>query len=192
MPHELTILSTIRNRSAALNLLSEVKRPGIRDLAEYLYDSDYFLAPASTKYHNNFYGGLCLHSLDVTRMFLPRINSIETEMSRESAIVCGLLHDLCKVDYYYRNQNGEWKANKEHPANKLHGCLSVQIAEQFIKLTDEERDVIKFHMGLFSCYGYVKEYSAEELHDAISRFPSVQIFGACDMEEAHLRERKVR
>ena len=141
------------------------------------------------KYHNNFHGGLCLHSLNVTKMFLKRMDKVYLTMDRESAILCGLLHDLCKVGYYYRNMNGEWKSNKDHCANSSHGVLSVQIAEKFIKLTPEEEAVIKYHMGLFSVYGYVKEYTSEDLYGAIARWPSVQIFVACDNEEAHLKRR---
>lgn len=179
----------MRNRMQAINLLHEVKRPGIQDLIEYLDNSDYFLAPASTKYHNNFHGGLCLHCLNVTKMFMQRIQRVETTLTRESAILCGLNHDDCKIGYYYRNENG-WKYNKEHDANKLHGVLSVNIIADFIKLTPEEEAVIKFHMGIFSVLGYVKEYSAEDLYEAISRYPSAQIFAACDNEEAHMRGRK--
>jgi len=184
MTQNLTNSQIVKNRVSVLNLLSEVKRPGISDLIEYLEESSYFLSPASTKYHNNFYGGLCLHSLKVTNMFLPRINKIENSLTRESAILCGLLHDTCKIGYY-NNINGEWKSSKNHAANGLHGVLSVELAEQYIKLTPEEEAVIKFHMGLFSVYGYVKEYSAEELYEAISKYPSVQIFASCDNEEAH-------
>ena len=175
----------VRNRLQVLNMLQEVNRPGITDLIEYLDNTDYFISPASTKYHNNFHGGLCLHSLNVTKMFMKRMSTVNSSINRESAILCGLLHDLCKVGYYYRNMNGEWKSNKEHEANSLHGVLSVDIVERYIKLTPEEEAVIKYHMGLFSVYGYVKEYTTTELYEAISKWPSVQIFAACDNEEAH-------
>ena len=186
----LSKLQISENKNLTLNLLSLVSRPGITDLTEYLETSSFFDSPASTKYHNNFPGGLCLHSLIVTRMFSKRNEKLENSLPLDSVILCGILHDLCKVGYYH--QEGEvWKSDKTHPANQLHGCLSVQIAEQYIKLTPEEEAVIKFHMGLFSVYGYVKEYSAEELHEAISMYPSVQIFAACDNEEAHMKT-KVR
>lgn len=177
----------VNNRIQAINLLNEVKRPGISDLIEYLDLTGFFLDPASSKYHNNFQGGLCLHSLNVTKLFLPRIKISDTSINRESAIICGLLHDICKIGYYART-NGVWKSNKGHDANKLHGCLSVLRAEEFIKLTPEEEAVIQYHMGLFSVFGYVQEYSAEELYEAIAKYPSVQIFAACDNEEAHRRK----
>jgi hypothetical protein len=181
--------SIVANRIKTINMLSEVKRPGIPDLVEYLDNTGYFLSPASTKYHNNFQGGLCLHSLNVTKLFIPRILKVETSLNRESAILCGLLHDLCKVGYYIE-KNGEWKSNKEHEANSSHGVLSVQIIEKFIKLTPEEEAVIKYHMGLFSILGYVKEYTIEDLYEAISQWPSVQIFASCDNEDAHFKIKK--
>jgi len=57
------------NKDLSLSFLRSVKRPGVENLIRYLYNSDYFTAPASTRYHNNFPGGLCLHSLKVMRMF---------------------------------------------------------------------------------------------------------------------------
>lgn len=170
-------------------MLQEVDRVGITDLVEYLDNTDYFLSPASTKYHNNFQGGLCLHSLNVTKMFVKRMSCVNSSLNKESAILCGLLHDLCKVGYYYKNLNGEWKSNKEHEANNSHGVLSVDIVERYIKLTPEEEAIIKYHMGLFSVFGYVKEYSSEELYEAISKYPSVQIFASCDNEDAHQKSK---
>ena len=182
--------STIaKNRIKTINLLNEVDRPGIPDLIEFLDNTNFFLSPASTKYHNNFYGGLCLHCLNVTKLFIPRVKKIDTSLTRESAIICGLLHDLCKIGYY-NNINGQWKSSKNHAANGLHGVLSVDIAKQYIELTPEEEDVIKYHMGLFSVLGYVKEYSVEELYESISKYPSVQIFASCDNEEAHTKRCK--
>ena len=181
--------SIVRNRIKTINLLNEVNRPGIPDLIEFLDSTNFFLSPASTKYHNNFYGGLCLHSLEVTKLFTPRVKKIDTSLTRESAILCGLLHDLCKIGYY-NNINGQWKSSKNHAANGLHGVLSVDIAKQYIELTPEEEDVIKYHMLLHSIFGYIHEYSVEELYEAIKKYPSVQIFASCDNEEAHMKRCK--
>jgi len=58
-----------QNPETVIFLLQDIQRPGIDSLIDYLLNSDYFTAPASTRYHNNFPGGLCLHSLKVMRMF---------------------------------------------------------------------------------------------------------------------------
>jgi hypothetical protein len=70
-------------------------------LCGFLRSCDYYYAPASTKYHGALYGGLAVHSIGVTcRMFelmkptaLPIVGKI---------VLCGLCHDLCKVNFYKR------------------------------------------------------------------------------------------
>lgn len=42
-----------------------VKRDGAKELVEWLTTTDFFTAPASTRYHSAFEGGLVLHSLNV-------------------------------------------------------------------------------------------------------------------------------
>lgn len=175
-----------KNKSFTLNLLSQVKRPGMQNLIHYLLNSNYFYSPASTKYHNNFYGGLNLHGINVYKLFVPRNRALSNPIPRESEVLVSLCHDLCKVGYYYHN-GAKWKGKRDHQMNSAHGVLSVQILKQFIELTPEEEAIIKFHMGLFSVYGYGKEYSAEELHKMISKYPSVQVFASCDNEDAHSR-----
>lgn len=173
-----------KNKNKTLDLLNNVDRPGIDALIYWLETFNFFESPASTKYHNNFEGGLNLHCLGVYDIFSKRNRKLENPVSKESEIICSICHDLCKVDYYYHNGE-EWKSKKEHPMNRLHGVLSVDILQHFIELTKEEEAIIKYHMGLFSVYGYVKEYTAEELHDAISKYITVQVFASCDNEEAH-------
>lgn len=175
-----------KNKSKTLNLLSQVHRPGINNLINYLLKSNYFQSPASTKYHNNFYGGLNLHCINVYNRFTTRNRRLESPLPEDSEIIVSFCHDLCKVGYYYPSKD-RWKGRKNHQMSTLHGVLSVQILKQFIELTPEEEAIIKYHMGLFSVYGYVKEYSAEELHEAISKYPTVQIFASCDNEDAHAR-----
>jgi 23S rRNA maturation-related 3'-5' exoribonuclease YhaM len=58
-----------KNQDDAMFCLETIKRDGIDSLIGYLTESVYFISPASTKYHNSFTGGLCLHSLNVMRMF---------------------------------------------------------------------------------------------------------------------------
>ena len=42
-----------------------IRRPGAASLLNWLLTTDFFEAPASTKYHGNFAGGLVLHSMHV-------------------------------------------------------------------------------------------------------------------------------
>ena len=95
-----------------------IKRSGADELKNYLLRSDFFQAPASTRYHCAFEGGLCEHSVNVYKRLLAIVQNEygdgwEKVYSHETVAVCGLLHDLCKIDFYkqdYRNvkENGEW------------------------------------------------------------------------------------
>jgi hypothetical protein len=95
-------------------------------------------------------------------------------------MISGLLHDLCKVGAYIENSRGYEKV-KDFP--KGHGKLSVARIEEHIKLTQPEKDLVLFHMALFSAY-QIKEFTAWDLHKAIMRTPQVQVFAAIDMMDS--------
>lgn len=171
------------NQENVINMLSGIKRDGMSDLIEYLKESDFFTAPASTRYHRCYEGGLCEHSLNVTSIFSERNRVTGKIIDSDSVILCGVLHDLCKVGLYYID-DGKYKYFTDHPAEKSHARLSIEIIENFIELKSIEKEIILYHMFLFGCYGRVVEYTPEQLHAAISRNPLVQIFAACDMEES--------
>lgn len=85
-------------------ILRRVKRENanIEGLIEKLETSDFFTAPASTKFHNSCYGGLLNHSLNVYNnlRMLVKMKGLEEEISEESIIICGLLHDMAKINFY--------------------------------------------------------------------------------------------
>jgi len=157
-----------------------IERPGIGNLLDYLLESDYFTAPASTRYHNVFKGGLCQHSLNVTREFSKENARWLKSVPRDSVTICGLLHDLCKVGAYVETSNGYEKV-KEFP--KGHARLSISRATKFIELTPVELDIILYHMGLFGAY-LDHEFTAWALHKAITGTPQIQAFAAIDMADS--------
>jgi 23S rRNA maturation-related 3'-5' exoribonuclease YhaM len=171
------------NKQTILALLNSLSRPGVDKLIEFLESSDYFTAPASTKYHRSYPGGLSEHSLNVTPLFKGRNDAMGSIIRIESVIICGLLHDVCKVGYYVKAGNS-YKSVKGHSAANSHASLSIAIIEKYIELHPIEKEIILYHMGLFGCFGYCVEYSPKDMHSAISRNPAVQIFAACDMEES--------
>ena len=86
-----------------------VKRPGADKFLEWLSKSDFFYAPASSKFHNAFEGGLCEHSINVCKRLkmlveqekkLHAANDAVTVITDESIVICGLLHDVCKANFY--------------------------------------------------------------------------------------------
>ena len=95
-----------QNQDTSIFLLQTIKRPGIDSLMDYLLESDYFIAPASTCFHNSFPGALCLHSLNLVHAFNDANKQLMNPLPLDSVIICGLLHDLCKVNVYLETDGG--------------------------------------------------------------------------------------
>ena len=179
----------------------QIHRQGAADLKNYLLRSDFFTAPASTRYHCAYEGGLCEHSINVYRRLLANVKmqfgeEWESKVSRESVAVCGLLHDLCKIDFYkldYRNvkENGEWQRKpyftREEALPFGHGEKSVYIAGSFIKLTREEAMAINWHMGGFDTRVRGGDYSVS---DAYRMFPLAVLLHAADLEATYIDEKR--
>ena len=137
-----------------LSLLKSVNREGIDNLIDFLEKTDFYTAPASTKFHNCYEGGLLAHSLNVYKA-LKEIT--KGQWKDETLIVVGLLHDICKVNYYkvdYRNAKnalGVWEKVPYYAVEDTipygHGEKSVMMISEFIKLTPEEKYAIRWHMG---------------------------------------------
>ena len=119
-------------KSEFINIYKEnIFRDGADKLLDWLINkSDFFTAPASTRFHSAFEGGLCEHSVKTYYRFLQHLNveydgEWEDKISPESAAIIALLHDICKVNYYkidYRNvknENGEWKNVRILPSTTL-------------------------------------------------------------------------
>ena len=99
-----------------------IKRDGADRLLDYLTNKcDFFTAPASTKYHSAYEGGLAQHSLNVyhcLKDYLERERVRDTYgvkgYTDEQIALVALLHDICKTDFYkvdYRNaknEQGQW------------------------------------------------------------------------------------
>ena len=86
---------------------ANIKREGAKELLAWLGTSDFFTAPASTRFHGNYEGGLCEHSLNVFRQLARLCNTYKEELGikswqdkRETVAICSLLHDLCKIGCY--------------------------------------------------------------------------------------------
>ncbi|MDR0856589.1 MAG: hydrolase [Clostridiales bacterium] len=141
-----------------------IKREGAAALREYLLTkSDFFSAPASAKFHSAFAGGLCAHSVNVYNKLVSLLAAQFGETWREkyapeSVAVCGLLHDICKVDCYRPDKrnvkvDGKWEERPYFARDEKlpygHGEKSVYILSGFMKLTREEAMSINWHMGGF-------------------------------------------
>lgn len=120
-------------------------RPGAADLLAWLGTTDFFEAPASTRFHGAYPGGLVEHSLNVYYALLGQ--STIREYGGESIAVVALLHDVCKTGYYRRERDGKYSVKDQLPMG--HGEKSVYLVMKFMDLTDEEALAIRWHMGAY-------------------------------------------
>lgn len=124
--------------------LDLVIRPGAEDLLAWLGTTDFFEAPASTRFHGAFPGGLVEHSLNVYDQLLFDHSALK--YGGQTLAVCALLHDVCKANYYHRDSDG-WTVRDALPMG--HGEKSVYLIQKHMDLTDEEALAIRWHMGAY-------------------------------------------
>ena len=137
----------------------KIERLGIRDLMQWLDGTDFYTAPASTRYHSNFEGGLVAHSLNVYIQLKKLCTTYDCTASEESIAIVALFHDLCKVGCYKtvmrwrKDSNNKWEQYptyefKEDFSYGGHGSKSVFLLQSFIELFPEEASAINCHMGV--------------------------------------------
>ena len=173
----------------------EVTRPGADKLLAWLATTDFFTAPASTRFHGACAGGLVMHSLNVYHALMDRY--FEEGDSPESMAVCGLLHDLCKANYYKtgtRNvkneQTGQWEkvpsffVEDQFPYG--HGEKSVFLIERFIRLKPAEAVAIRWHMGGFDDAARGGSRAISEAFDA---YPLAVKLHLADLTATYLMEK---
>jgi len=159
-----------------------VKRPGAAELLAWLETTDFFEAPASTKHHGVYPGGLVEHSLNVCRELVS--SSAAERATTESMILCALLHDVCKANYYAdvgMDGNGEtiYQVIDQFPFG--HGEKSVYLISRFMRLTDEEALAIRWHMGPYDDAARSNAYKDARRY-ANQRYPLVIALHDADME----------
>ena len=191
--------SIIENKERFVQLFKEnITRPGSEKLLNYLLSegSDFFTAPASTRYHGAYEGGLCEHSLhvyDCLKDYLERTrvkDEFGLNYPDESIAIAALLHDICKVNLYrvsYRNaknEQGVWEKVPYYTVEDTipygHGEKSVMMITEYIKLTPEEKYCIRWHMG----FTEPKELY-NTLGQAFKKFPLALLLHEADLEATY-------
>lgn len=179
-----------------------ITREGSEALLSFLCSDacDFFTAPASTRYHGAYEGGLCEHSLNVydclvDQLSRPRMKEMYgINYSDESIAIAALLHDMCKINFYrtsFRNvkdENGRWQSVPYYTIEDTlpygHGEKSVYIVSGYMKLTRDEAFAIRYHMG----------FSGPEdngtVGQALEMFPLAFALSVADMEAAYFLEGK--
>ena len=150
------------------------------DFCKWLECSEFFYAPASTKYHGNYEGGLFDHSFMVmnTLVDLTRHNNLKWQRDGSPFIV-GLLHDLCKIDQYKLGEAG-YEYNTDTILTG-HGDKSVMLISEHMQLTEEEVMCIRYHMGAFTDKEEWRYYTR-----AVNQSPNVLWTHQADMIASHI------
>ena len=188
------------NKSKFIQLFNEnIKRDGAAEFLNWLTTSDFFDAPASSKFHSAVAGGLCNHSIMVYERLVNLLkmqygeNWSET-ISPESVAICGLLHDVCKVGYYkvdYKNVkvDGEWVKQPYYMVDDSlpygHGEKSVYIISGFMRLTREEAMAINWHMGGFDARVKGGDFT---ISNAFYNYPLAVLLHSSDFQTTYLDE----
>lgn len=175
-----------------IELLKSTKREGIENLIAFMQKSDYFKAPASTRFHGCYEGGLAEHSMKVYEILKKKVATsvLPIEVQEESIAIIALLHDICKANYYkvdYRNAKnalGVWEKVPYYAVEDTipygHGEKSVMMVTEYIKLTNEEKYAIRWHMG----YTEPKElYST--IGEAYKKYPLALLMHEADLEATY-------
>ena len=139
----------------------------------------FFEAPASTKYHGNYPGGLFDHSLVVAEELLRLTKCLNLEWERKrSPFIVGMYHDLCKCDSYEKEGGGYiYSQNDSFPG---HGAKSVMVLSHIHQLTEEEVYCIRYHMGAY-------EKEEWNYYDrAIRKYPNVLWTHTADMSASKI------
>ena len=67
-----------------LKILRTIKRDGLEDFIKFLENTDFFTAPASTRFHGDYAGGLVEHSMKVYEILKTKV---EDNDSKNSSII---------------------------------------------------------------------------------------------------------
>jgi hypothetical protein len=179
-----------------ITLLNSTARPGIDKVIKYMEGSDFFVAPASTKYHGNYDGGLAEHSLNVYELFKEKNERFKLGLGKETIIIAAILHDFCKINFYNKqtcykkNDSNRWesyegyKVQDDFPIG--HSEKSIIMLQCFIRLTKTEIIMIRWHMG-----NTEPSEMMMNIGNAFKLVPAAAALHTSDMEATYLLEQHI-
>ena len=119
---------TKKNIERFEGLMRAIERRGMGNLMNYISTSDFYTAPASTKFHLSTEGGLLQHSLNVYDCLMakkasPLWSDILNSAGDDAITICSLLHDLCKTNFYTQ----DFKNQKTYDPEKVKKAERYQV-----------------------------------------------------------------
>lgn len=157
----------------------------------WLRSTDFYSAPASTRYHESEPGGLLKHTLKVLvqayqLMTVPTFAFANLNLGEVT--LAALAHDWCKIGKYElstRNvkneKTGTWEKvpcynYKESDIPFGHGVASMYVAMKFFRLNMQQALAIRWHMGRW----YVADSDINDLQHSNEKYPLVHLIQFAD------------
>lgn len=138
----------------------------------------FFKAPASTKYHGAYSGGLFDHSLEVAKALVNLTDKLGLKWENDSSpYIVGMFHDFCKIDNYITDFESKKYIYNPEIIIPGHGDKSVIMLQKYMTLTDEEIACIRWHMGAYETDTKMWDYYGR----AIEKYPNVLYTHTADM-----------
>ena len=182
------------NKEDFLKILLSSQKEDIEQLGIYLEtETDFFEAPASSTFHNNLKGGLCLHSLNVFEAGMKLNVDYKLKLKSENIIITCLLHDICKVNFYkekevwdkeWKDKTNEWRkttvwtVEDQFPVG--HGEKSIFLAQRYIELEDQEIAAIRWHMTGFDAGIHFNYPSGFPFRSSMEKYPLLKLLIIAD------------
>ena len=203
------MVNSKQNKEEFISIVKTIDREGIDELMKWLETTDFFEAPASTKYHSSYEGGLCQHSLNVYKNMMKLRNEFCPEISEESVKIVALFHDLAKVNFYEATvQNKkvysplgsksdemgrfDWVAVKGYKVRadsdkdfvcSTHSVNSYLLLHKYVKLTQSEIAAIMNHHS-----GMDDNMAVKDISEVLNRFPLATLLHMADYLSTFLTE----
>lgn len=203
-----------KNKIEFLKLISEItiEDADTQGLVDFLDSTDFFEAPASTKYHCSYKGGLCEHSLHVYKSMVNLADMYQDylpDINKNSLLVVGLLHDISKANFYEPcvinkkkySEKGlkhdnigsfDWFAEEAYKVREVedrflagtHEVASSIIVSRYIPLSLEENLAILYHQPIPSDGQPIREMSF-----MLNKYPLITLVQLADYSSCFILER---
>ena len=204
-----------KNKEEFISLIKSINREFDKEkLINWLENkSDFFTAPASTKYHCGYEGGLCEHSLNVyyalrnlNYSYMPELTATSEEVEQgihkykydeDTLKIVGLLHDISKANYYeifsrnVKDNNGNWKQVQDYKIKEdrfIYGNDEQNtefMVSTFIPLTVDEKVALLHKSG-----GKAFDSTQENIPTIFNKYKLAALLHCADMLSCYVLEKE--